>query len=60
VARRVLEETSECLGIGISDLVNLVDPQLVVIGGSTMRAGSLMLGPAIKVVRRRALPEMSE
>jgi glucokinase-like ROK family protein len=60
VARRVLEETGEYLGIGISNLVNSFDPELVVVGGSTMRAGSLILDPAIKVVRRRALPEMAE
>jgi glucokinase-like ROK family protein len=60
VARRVLEETGEYLGIGISNLVNLLDPELVVLGGSTMRAGSLILDPAIKVVRRRALPQVAE
>jgi glucokinase-like ROK family protein len=60
VARRVLEETGEYLGIGISNLVNLFDPELVVIGGSTMRAGGLILDPAIKVVRRRALPQVAE
>ena len=60
LARGVLEETGEYLGIGISNVVNLYDPELVVVGGSTMRAGNLLLGPMIRVVRRRALPELAE
>jgi len=60
LARRILKETGEYLGIGISTVVNLFDPELVVVGGSTMRAGSLILEPAITVVRRRALAGMAE
>jgi len=56
VAGEVLRETGEYLGFGISNAVNVFDPELIVVGGSTMRAGDLILDPAIEVVRRRALP----
>lgn len=60
MAKRILEETGEYLGIGISNVVNLFDPEVVVVGGSTTKAGSMVLRSAIEVVRRRALPGMAE
>jgi beta-galactosidase GanA len=39
LARRILEETGEYLGLGIVGAINVLDPKLVVLGGSTMRAG---------------------
>jgi predicted NBD/HSP70 family sugar kinase len=60
LARRVLEETGEYLGQGIANVVNVLNPELIVVGGSTMRAGDLILEPALRVVRRRALPGMAD
>jgi glucokinase len=60
LAISVLAETGQYLGLGISTAVNMCDPELVVVGGSTMRAGDLVLGPAIEVVRKRALPGIAE
>lgn len=60
IARSVLKETGQYLGLGISNVVNMFDPEFVVVGGSTMRAGRLVLDPAVEVVRRRALPTAAE
>lgn len=60
LARKVLEETGEYLGAGLSVVVNMFDPSLVVVGGSTMKAGDLILEPAVRVAKRRALSEMAE
>ncbi|MFJ6718566.1 ROK family protein [Streptomyces sp. NPDC091259] len=43
VAREVLEETAEYLGAGLSDLINLFQPERILIGGWA----GLMLGPHI-------------
>jgi N-acetylglucosamine repressor len=60
IARAVLEETGRYLGLGISSVVNMMDPELVVIGGSTMQAGALVLDPVTEVVRQRALLRAAE
>jgi predicted NBD/HSP70 family sugar kinase len=60
LAREILEETGEYLGRGISGAVNMFDPELVILGGSTMKAGDLVLEPAKRVVEKRALSEMAE
>ena len=60
LARRILKETGEYLGIGISSVVNMFNPELVILGGSTMKAGELVLEPATRVVEGRALYEIAE
>jgi glucokinase len=43
------------LGIGLVSLVNIFNPQVVVIGGGVSAAGELLLEPARAMVRERAL-----
>ena len=45
----------ERLGVGIANLVNIFNPEVVVIGGGVIAAGELLLGPARDVMMRRAL-----
>lgn len=46
VARGILAEVGRRLGQGIAGLVNVLDPQVVVVGGGAIRAGDLLLEPA--------------
>jgi glucokinase len=55
-AVRILTEIGRRLGSGIGSLVNIFNPELVVIGGGFAAAGELLLDPAAEVVRREALP----
>jgi glucokinase len=54
-ARDVIALVGERLGIGITSLINLLDPEVVVVGGGAIAAGELLLAPAREVVARRAL-----
>jgi glucokinase len=54
-ARDVLDHVGLHLGVGIASFVNIFNPELVVVGGGFSRAGNLLLEPARKVVRERAL-----
>jgi glucokinase len=42
----VLSDVGRWLGVGIAGLVNVLDPQVVVVGGGAMVAGDLLLEPA--------------
>jgi glucokinase len=55
VAIDVLAEMGRNLGVGVVSLVNIFNPQVVVIGGGVSGAGDLLLEPARAVVRERAL-----
>ena len=46
VARGVLAQVGGRLGQGIAGLVNVLDPQVVVVGGGAILAGDLLLEPA--------------
>ena len=46
----------ERIGIGMATMVNLFDPDLIVVGGGVSTAGDLLLGPAERVARQFALP----
>ena len=50
----------EWLGVGIANLVNMLNPDVVVVGGGVIAAGELLLGPARAVVAARALSPSRE
>jgi glucokinase len=55
-AQAVLAEIGRRLGYGLVGVVNIFNPQVVVVGGGAIAAGELLLGPARAVVSERALP----
>ncbi len=55
-AAAVLRETAEIIGIGVANLISILDPEIVVLGGGLMQASELLL-PAIRAtVPRWAQP----
>src|SRR5207302_941792 len=59
-AIELLAEIGRRLGAGIGSLVNIFDPELVVIGGGFSAAGDFLLGPAREVLKREALAPESD
>jgi glucokinase len=51
-----LRIVGERLGVGIANVMNLFDPDLIVIGGGVSAAGELLTKPAEEAARRLALP----
>ena len=45
-ARAVLREAGKALGIGLSNVANIFDPEVIVLSGSVIKAGEPFLGPA--------------
>jgi glucokinase len=55
VAREVFTRIGTILGVGITSLVNIFNPEMVVLGGGAAQAGELLFAPARAVVRERGL-----
>jgi len=53
VAQEILAEVGMLLGIGLSNLITLFSPDVVVIGGGVAKAGEHLLGPIRQTVRAR-------
>jgi glucokinase len=55
VAREVVADVGRYLGIGLSNVINILNPEVIVVGGGVIAAGELLLEPARRVVAERAL-----
>lgn len=58
LAVRLVGRAAGYLGVGIANVVNTLDPQLVVIGGILAQAGNLVLGPICETLDRLLSPVM--
>jgi glucokinase len=54
-ALKVIEETGKYLGIGIANLVNIFNPEMVVVGGGLSNLGEMLLKPARQEFKKHAL-----
>ena len=55
LSQDVIEEAGRYLGVATANLLNLMNPALVVLGGSLRAAGELALTPMRQAIRERAL-----
>ncbi len=53
-AREVIRDTARFLGAGVANLVNIFNPEIVVVMGGVTLAGERLFVPLIEEVRRRA------
>ncbi|MDP4125638.1 MAG: ROK family protein [Bacillota bacterium] len=56
IALAVFEEAGKYLGIGLANLVNLFNPECIVIGGGMSLAGDLLFSPAKNEMLKRGMP----
>ena len=55
VARDAISTVGRALGVGLSSLVNVLNPEVIVIGGGVIAAGEMLLEPARAEMHARAL-----
>lgn len=58
VALETFAETGYYVGLGIASIVNLLNPEMVVIGGGVALAGDLILDPIRRAARANAIKTM--
>lgn len=54
LAKDVLDETGMWVGVGVSNLIQLYNPEVVIIGGGISQAGDLLFGAIRRTVNWRA------
>jgi glucokinase len=60
LARSVIARTAYYLGVGLVNLVNIFNPEVIIVGGGLSKMGDLLLEPARQVVRERAFPLLAQ
>ena len=56
LAGEVIDQAAHYLGVGVINLVNIFNPEMVIIGGSMADMGDLLLQPVRQMVAERAFP----
>jgi glucokinase len=59
-AEEVVKDTAKFLGAGIGNIINILNPEMVVIAGGVTRAGEHLFAPLKAEVRRRAFKSAEE
>ncbi|MBE0431462.1 MAG: ROK family protein [Dehalococcoidia bacterium] len=57
LARELITRTGYYIGVGLANLINIFNPELIVIGGGLSNIGDILLQPAFKVAGERAYRE---
>jgi glucokinase len=60
IAVEVVAGIGRHLGVALASYANIFDPDVIVVGGGVAAAGELLLEPARRELRARALPPMNE
>jgi predicted NBD/HSP70 family sugar kinase len=58
-ARRVLADAGRYIGTAVATLCDLLNPELIVVGGELSAAGDVLLDPLREQVHRDAIPATS-
>ncbi|WP_134704563.1 ROK family transcriptional regulator [Ammoniphilus sp. YIM 78166] len=59
LAIEALKNTGRYLGIGVANLINILNPSRIILGGGVSKAGEFILGPMKETVEKRALNSAS-
>ncbi|MCR4407252.1 MAG: ROK family transcriptional regulator [Anaerolineae bacterium] len=60
LARRLLADSGRWLGMGIATLVNILNPQLIIVGGEGVQAGEWRFGPMREAVQAHAFNGLAD
>jgi predicted NBD/HSP70 family sugar kinase len=60
LAQRLLADSGRWLGMGIATLVNILNPQLIIVGGEGVRAGEWRFGPMREAIRQHAFDGLAD
>ena len=51
LARRIYQQAAFYLGLSVANVIQIVNPEMIIIGGGVSKAGKLLFGPLIQAAR---------
>lgn len=60
LGQHIIEDAGGYLGTGVANIINLLNPELVIVGGGVTRAGDLIFKPLKRAVQKRAFSVSAE
>ena len=56
VAKRIFTIVGEYIGVGLASVVNLLNPEKIIVGGGVAAAGDILMNPIKETLVKRAMP----
>ena len=56
LSNEILDKVAFYTGVGLGSVINVLNPELVVVGGGLTRIGDRILGPAFEICRQQIFP----
>ncbi|MCQ2958297.1 MAG: ROK family protein [Candidatus Gastranaerophilales bacterium] len=60
VAKQIFNIVGEYLGVALVSVVNLLNPEKIIVGGGVGQAGDLILNPVREAIQRRCIPTSAQ
>jgi glucokinase len=60
VAGQITEEVNQYLGIALANIVHLVNPSMIILGGPVAQVGDLLVAPLQKQIEEICLPAATQ
>ena len=54
-AQQIIATAAEGLGVGLVNIIHIFNPELIILGGGVSQMGELLLGPARRIIEKRAM-----
>lgn len=55
-AKKILKDITNYLGIGLANLTNIFNPELIIIGGGISNMGNLLFSPLRRAIKKYSMP----
>ncbi len=55
LARDIITQVAEALGVGLVNIIHVYNPEIIILGGSFMQMGRMLMEPALRIVRERTM-----
>jgi len=55
LASAIIAGAAEALGVGLVNIINIFNPEMIILGGGVVQIGELLLAPARQIVATRAM-----
>jgi glucokinase len=60
IAQRIVEEVQHYLGIALANIVQLLNPGMIILGGQVTSAGDMLIAPLQARIQELCLPELAQ
>lgn len=55
LACEIIRDAAEAIGIGLTNVIHIFNPELIILGGGVTQIGPLLMEPALHIVQERAM-----